>query len=112
MADWRRFSHDLAACERRRATVMEQAEELQAVTAEAERRMRSVDADTTDLETQLHDAEATSAHVHQELARSQSTVNHEYQRSEELAHEIQRYRRQWQAMTTWCRRPWRTTAAA
>jgi chromosome segregation protein len=99
LADWRRFSAELAALQAQYAGAMELSERLQAATTDAETQLQAVDRRMAELDGRLHEAEATSAQLRQDLARSQSTSHHEYQRIDELAYEIQRFRRQWRAMT-------------
>jgi chromosome segregation protein len=99
LADWRRFSQELARLDAERAQVVAQAAQLHEAVSSAETRTHSIDQQLMQLDVLLHEAESLSGQVREDLAGNQSTVHHEYQHLDELAHEIQRYRRQWRAMT-------------
>ncbi len=91
LADWRRLSHDLEELETKLRDERVRAEQIAGDAERARIAAGTVDQEGQQLETELHEVEATAAQVQQELTGHQSTISYEYQRLDELAHEIQRY---------------------
>lgn len=98
LADWRRFTEELVELEGRLGATQTQRDTLQRLTAEHEQTLAALDSHLTERDATVRQIEANSSQVQQELTGHLSTITYEHQRIDELAHEIQRFRRQWLAM--------------
>ena len=99
-ADWRRFTSQLDELNQRLSETRGQLVELQTILSDDESTQRDLNQQAEQVGTALQTAESSIADVRQRLAHHRSAADHERERLADLEHEIQRYRRQWLAMTT------------
>ncbi len=99
LADWRRFTSELADLQQQLDATRDAAEQSQATVSDNEKALSEIEEQSHVLEQQLRTLESSATEVRQSLAGFASTMHHEHQRLDDLAHEFVRYRRQRQAMT-------------
>ncbi|MCP4194234.1 MAG: chromosome segregation protein SMC [Planctomycetaceae bacterium] len=100
LADWRRFTTQLDGLNHRLTETRGQLDELKTTLSHDESSQRHLDKQAEQVANGLQTAESSIADVRQRLAHHRSAAEHERERLADLEHEIQRYRRQWLAMTT------------